>query len=161
MSIRLILKIPKSKRRRLKLTQPHSEVIQRFDRILSVEVSRLSRILYPSVNMTPLLGIMTQMFEHMKNYQALFQKISTWLRSTKETTEIDDPALLFVHIFCHKSTPYHFVEDDGWMAKNFFSGDFHHYSTVSSEVKDLNLSSITYYSLRRNNAFTRSFREYH
>ncbi|EKM80592.1 hypothetical protein AGABI1DRAFT_70994 [Agaricus bisporus var. burnettii JB137-S8] len=72
---------------------------KKFDRILSVE-----------------------MFEHMKNYQALFQKISTWLRSTKETTEIDDPALLFVHIFCHKSTPYHFVEDDGWMAKNFFSG---------------------------------------
>lgn len=60
------------------------------------------------------------MFEHMKNYKALLQKVSTWLRPTKEGD--NDPALLFVHIFCHKSMPYHFVEDDGWMAKNFFSG---------------------------------------
>lgn len=70
---------------------------KRFDRILSIE-----------------------MFEHMKNYKALFRKVSTWLRPAKEGN--DDPALLFVHIFCHKFTPYHFTEDDGWMAQNFFSG---------------------------------------
>jgi hypothetical protein len=86
---------------------------------------------------------MAQMFEHMKNYKALFQKVSTWLRPTKEGT--DDPALLFVHIFCHKSMPYHFVEDDGWMAKNFFSGKFHHYPIVSCEGEDPNRLSITYY----------------
>lgn len=60
------------------------------------------------------------MFEHMKNYKALLQKISTWLRPTKQGG--NGPSLLFIHIFCHKSMPYHFVEDDGWMAKNFFSG---------------------------------------
>ncbi|KIM45361.1 hypothetical protein M413DRAFT_442035 [Hebeloma cylindrosporum] len=65
-----------------------------------------------------------EMFEHMKNYQALFKKVSTWLRPTSkiESTNESDESLLFIHIFCHKTTPYHFVEDDGWMAKNFFSG---------------------------------------
>ncbi|KAH9474584.1 (S)-coclaurine N-methyltransferase [Psilocybe cubensis] len=71
----------------------------RFDRILSIE-----------------------MLEHMKNYQVLFKKISTWLRPTSQKGDSSDESLFFVHIFCHKTTPYHFVEDDGWMAKNFFSG---------------------------------------
>lgn len=78
------------------------------------------------------------MFEHMKNYQALFKKVSTWLRPKanallsdiqaegllpkNENDEEVCKSLLFIHIFCHKSMPYHFVEDDGWMAKNFFSG---------------------------------------
>lgn len=31
-------------------------------------------------------------------------------------------SLLFIHIFCHKTMPYHFEQDDGWMAQNFFSG---------------------------------------
>ncbi|KAH8827909.1 S-adenosyl-L-methionine-dependent methyltransferase [Flagelloscypha sp. PMI_526] len=66
-----------------------------FDRILSIE-----------------------MFEHMKNYQMLLRKISTWLRLAKGENE----ALLFIHIFCHRTMPYHFESDDGWMAQNFFSG---------------------------------------
>ncbi|KAH9474585.1 (S)-coclaurine N-methyltransferase [Psilocybe cubensis] len=74
----------------------------RFDRIISVE-----------------------MLEHMKNYQMLFKKISSWLRPRSQKAEISneaDESLLFVHIICHKTMPYHFVENDGWMAKNFFSG---------------------------------------
>ncbi|KAF9269325.1 S-adenosyl-L-methionine-dependent methyltransferase [Marasmius fiardii PR-910] len=67
------------------------EETRRFDRIISIE-----------------------MFEHMKNYQTLLKKISTWLKS--------QDSLLFIHIFCHITTPYHFEEGDGWMAKNFFSG---------------------------------------
>ncbi|KAJ7451795.1 S-adenosyl-L-methionine-dependent methyltransferase [Mycena galericulata] len=72
-----------------------------FDRILSIE-----------------------MFEHMKNYQVLLAKVSTWLRPTvKQETSVDaDGPLLFIHIFCHRTIPYHFEEDDGWMAQNFFSG---------------------------------------
>ena len=53
------------------------------------------------------------MFEHMKNYKMLLQKIASWLRPD---------GLLFVHIFCHRTTPYHFAADDGWMATHFFSG---------------------------------------
>ncbi|KAJ7879126.1 S-adenosyl-L-methionine-dependent methyltransferase [Mycena leptocephala] len=71
-----------------------------FDRILSIE-----------------------MFEHMKNYQVLLAKVSTWLRpAVKEKTVDVDEALVFIHIFCHRTIPYHFEEDDGWMAQNFFSG---------------------------------------
>ena len=54
-----------------------------------------------------------EMFEHMKSYPQLFAKISTWLAPH---------GLLFIHIFCHKSQPYHFESDDGWMAQTFFSG---------------------------------------
>ncbi|KZT66345.1 S-adenosyl-L-methionine-dependent methyltransferase [Daedalea quercina L-15889] len=54
-----------------------------------------------------------EMFEHMKNYKALLRKVSSWLRPD---------GLLFVHIFCHRTTPYHFASDDGWMATHFFSG---------------------------------------
>jgi len=61
------------------------------------------------------------MFEHMKNYELLLQKVSTWLKLPSETLDKSD-ALLFIHIFCHKSTPYHFEDDDSWMARTFFSG---------------------------------------
>lgn len=61
-----------------------------------------------------------QMFEHMKNYEILLNKVSTWLRPKSKPE--DDDALLFIHIFCHRTTPYHFEEGDGWMARNFFSG---------------------------------------
>lgn len=63
------------------------------------------------------------MFEHMKNYEALLKKVSTWLRPASENPQSEaDESLLFVHIFCHRTTPYHFKEGDGWMAQTFFSG---------------------------------------
>ena len=54
-----------------------------------------------------------EMFEHMKAYPQLFSKISAWL---------SPGGILFIHIFCHKDTPYHFEENDGWMSQTFFSG---------------------------------------
>ncbi|KLO16896.1 S-adenosyl-L-methionine-dependent methyltransferase [Schizopora paradoxa] len=51
--------------------------------------------------------------EHMKNYDALMTKISTWLH---------DEALLFIDIFCHQKMPYHFEDSDGWMSQHFFTG---------------------------------------
>jgi cyclopropane fatty-acyl-phospholipid synthase-like methyltransferase len=39
------------------------------------------------------------MFEHMKNYGKLLEKISGWLQPQGK---------LFVHIFTHKWKPYHF-----------------------------------------------------
>ncbi|KIM83311.1 hypothetical protein PILCRDRAFT_7253 [Piloderma croceum F 1598] len=77
-----------------------------FDRILSIE-----------------------MFEHMKNYEALLCKISSWLRphpppnpnpnspNTPNSTP-DSPKAMFVH----RDKPYHFEEDGGWMGRTFFSG---------------------------------------
>ncbi len=59
------------------------------------------------------------MFEHMKNYEILLKKVASWLRPTNGDEEA---SLLFIHIFCHRSTPYHFEESDGWMSQMFFSG---------------------------------------
>ena len=49
-----------------------------------------------------------EMFEHMKAYSVLFKKVASWLQPGGR---------VFIHVFCHKDTPYHFEEDDGWMAK--------------------------------------------
>lgn len=62
------------------------------------------------------------MFEHMKNYKMLMSKVSSWLRP-KASPDAEE-ALFFVHIFCHRTTPYHFEQGDGWMSKTFFSGLF-------------------------------------
>jgi cyclopropane-fatty-acyl-phospholipid synthase len=65
---------------------------QRFDSIVSVE-----------------------MFEHMKNYRLLLNRISQWLNYQGR---------LFVHIFCHRNLTYEF-QDEGttdWMSRYFFSG---------------------------------------
>ena len=63
------------------------------------------------------------MFEHMKNYEVLLHKVSTWLRPhSGREKDAGAEALLFVHIFVHRTTPYHFEEGDGWMARTFFSG---------------------------------------
>jgi cyclopropane-fatty-acyl-phospholipid synthase len=64
----------------------------RFDRVVSVE-----------------------MFEHMKNYQALMAAVARWLKPG---------GMLFVHIFTHRSLAYHFVPRDrtDWMARHFFTG---------------------------------------
>lgn len=65
---------------------------QTFDRIVSVE-----------------------MFEHMRNYQALYAKVARWLKTD---------GLFFKHIFVHSLTPYTFdvKSDDDWMSQYFFSG---------------------------------------
>lgn len=55
--------------------------------------------------------ISIEMFEHMKNYNLLLQKISHWLKPGGK---------LFVHIFTHKDLPGHF--ENGWMSETFFTG---------------------------------------
>lgn len=56
-----------------------------------------------------------EMFEHMRNYKVLLQKISSWMKAE---------ATLFVHIFTHSQMPYLFeIKDQSdWMARYFFTG---------------------------------------
>jgi len=65
---------------------------ERFDRVVSVE-----------------------MFEHMRNYGALMQRIAGWLVPGGK---------LFVHIFCHRHLMYPFTTEGeyDWMGKYFFTG---------------------------------------
>ena len=51
------------------------------------------------------------MFEHMKNYQLLMHKVSTWIRPGGK---------LFLHIFTNRELPGHYTK--GWMTDNFFTG---------------------------------------
>jgi cyclopropane-fatty-acyl-phospholipid synthase len=65
---------------------------RRFDRVVSVE-----------------------MFEHMRNYEALLRRIASWLQPDGE---------LFVHIFCHRQLAYPFETEGAgnWMGRHFFTG---------------------------------------
>ena len=44
--------------------------------------------------------VTNEMFEHMKNYEKLFEKVSKWLKP--------ETGLLFIHVFCHRFFPYQF-----------------------------------------------------
>ena len=59
--------------------------------------------------------VSVEMFEHMHNYGELFNSISRWL--------VPD-GRFFMHIFCHRSTPYEFIDNGpgDWMSRYFFSG---------------------------------------
>jgi len=50
--------------------------------------------------------VSVEMFEHMKNYQELMRRCSSWLKPGGQ---------LFVHIFCHQHTPYHFEVRGRWL----------------------------------------------
>jgi len=56
-----------------------------------------------------------EMFEHMRNYELLLNRISGWLKPGGK---------LFIHIFSHKTLVYPFTEEGkgDWMGRNFFSG---------------------------------------
>ncbi|CAF0847440.1 unnamed protein product [Didymodactylos carnosus] len=57
--------------------------------------------------------ISIEMFEHMRNYKKLFEKIGKWLKPN---------GLLFIQIFANSRHPYTFDNDGSWMTKNFFQG---------------------------------------
>ncbi len=59
--------------------------------------------------------VSVEMFEHMRNWEALLAKISTWLNPDGK---------LFIHIFTHKTFAYPYEVRGGsdWMAQHFFTG---------------------------------------
>ncbi len=71
---------------------PKAGLSAEFDRVLSIE-----------------------MFEHMRNYEALLAKVASWLKPGGE---------LFVHVFAHRELAYPFEVRDGsdWMSQYFFTG---------------------------------------
>jgi cyclopropane-fatty-acyl-phospholipid synthase len=59
--------------------------------------------------------VSVEMFEHMRNWPALFARIAQWLKPEGQ---------FFMHVFCHHAVPYAFASDgaDDWMGRYFFSG---------------------------------------
>ncbi|MGB3621303.1 MAG: cyclopropane-fatty-acyl-phospholipid synthase family protein [Ketobacter sp.] len=60
-------------------------------------------------------AVSIEMFEHVRNYEQLLNRVSDWLRPAGQ---------LFVHIFCHRHLIYPFETegDDNWMGRYFFTG---------------------------------------
>jgi cyclopropane-fatty-acyl-phospholipid synthase len=59
--------------------------------------------------------VSVEMFEHMRNWAEMFSRVSGWL---------NPGGRFFMHVFCHRSTPYEFVDsgESDWMSRHFFSG---------------------------------------
>ena len=68
------------------------EPVGQFDRVVSIE-----------------------MFEHMRNYRKMFERISGWL---------NPGGRFFMHIFCHRSAAYEFIDTgpSDWLTRYFFAG---------------------------------------
>lgn len=59
--------------------------------------------------------VSVEMFEHMKNWPLLLERIAGWLKPS---------GLFFAHVFVHSRFAYHFVARDetDWMSRHFFTG---------------------------------------
>ena len=59
--------------------------------------------------------VTVEMFEHMRNWELLFTRLSGWLKSD---------GLMFMHVFAHAKFPYAFEanEPSDWMSEHFFGG---------------------------------------
>ncbi|MEO6846102.1 MAG: cyclopropane-fatty-acyl-phospholipid synthase family protein [Chthoniobacterales bacterium] len=59
--------------------------------------------------------VSVEMFEHMKNYRRLMEKIARWMKPGGR---------LFVHIFTHRKFAYHFdgTDPSDWITRYFFEG---------------------------------------
>jgi len=79
------------------------EVLTRDVNLLELPAARFDRC------------VSVEMFEHVRNYQQLLQRIAGWLRPD---------GALFVHIFAHRTLMYPFETegDDNWMGRHFFTG---------------------------------------
>ncbi len=78
--------------------------------ILTCDVNQLD---LPAARFDRVISI--EMFEHMRNYGRLLDRIADWLNQDGK---------LFVHIFCHRNLMYPF-ETEGehnWMGRHFFTG---------------------------------------
>jgi cyclopropane-fatty-acyl-phospholipid synthase len=59
--------------------------------------------------------VSVEMFEHMRNWAALLERVRRWLRADGK---------VFLHFFAHKTWTYAFEADgeDNWMGRHFFTG---------------------------------------
>ncbi|MEM7080101.1 MAG: cyclopropane-fatty-acyl-phospholipid synthase family protein [Pseudomonadota bacterium] len=80
---------------------------------LQARVADVNALEFPVGSFDRIISI--EMFEHLRNYAQLLERISTWL---------SPQGRLFVHIFCHRQYLYSYetAGASNWMAQNFFTG---------------------------------------
>ena len=76
--------------------------------------------------------ISIEMFEHIRNYKLLLEKIKNILKPDGS---------LFVHIFCHKTAAYLYEEkgEKDWMTRNFFRGGIMPSEDIFSYFEQFNI----------------------
>ena len=78
-------------------------------RIVTCDVNRFS----PADRFDRVVSV--EMFEHMSNWRALFERVRSWMKPGGR---------FFMHVFTHKRIPYRYQSDDkaDWIAQYFFTG---------------------------------------
>lgn len=79
------------------------------------------RVITCDVNQLDLPGadfdrcVSVEMFEHLRNYRTLFERIAGWLKPG---------GLMFTHVFAHRTLMYPFETqgEDNWLGRHFFTG---------------------------------------
>jgi len=111
-------RFPQSKITAVSNSRPQREFIEARCRARSLSnvhviTEDINRLELPEATFDRCVSI--EMFEHMRNYEALLARVAGWLKPQ---------ARLFVHIFCHRTVQYPFeVEgEDNWMGRYFFTG---------------------------------------
>ncbi len=89
--------------------------------------------------------VSVEMFEHMRNYELLFRRVASWLTPEGKA---------FVHIFCHRNSPYLFDTEGAanWMGRHFFTGGmmpsedlFSHFPDALSIQQQWRVSGLHYW----------------
>ncbi|MBS0367144.1 MAG: class I SAM-dependent methyltransferase [Proteobacteria bacterium] len=80
---------------------------------VSVLTQDVNRLALPAARFDRCVSI--EMFEHLRNYDTLFERIAAWLRPQGK---------LFVHIFAHRTLLYPFEThgQHNWLGRHFFTG---------------------------------------
>jgi len=73
--------------------------------------------------------VSVEMFEHMRNWETLLQRIHSWLKPDGK---------LFIHIFTHKRFTYfyEYKDETDWMSKYFFTGGIMPSESLMSELNN-------------------------
>jgi cyclopropane-fatty-acyl-phospholipid synthase len=89
------------------------EIRRRGLRNLRIETCDMNRFRPPAGSFDRVVSV--EMFEHMRNWAELLERVSGWLRPDGR---------LFIHIFTHQVAAYAFEarDESDWMSRYFFSG---------------------------------------
>ncbi len=111
-------RFPQSRITAVSNSRPQREFIEARCRTLGLRnvhviTEDINRLELPEATFDRCVSI--EMFEHMRNYEGLLERIAGWMKPG---------AKLFVHIFCHRNVQYPFEVEgaDDWMGRHFFTG---------------------------------------